>query len=194
MLTFDESSHTYRWSGVPVPSVTQCLSKLHDFGMVPKDVLQAACERGTIVHKLCEFHDQQDLDAGSVGDYWPYLDAWIDFCNDYGAEWSGIEERHYSQRFGFAGTMDRRGRLRRIPANWVIDVKTSAQAHRVWGMQLSAYRQLLFENVGSEWAMARRGSVQLSKDGKYRFVEWSDPDDWRAFCALITLNTWTSKQ
>lgn len=191
MLTFDEPSHTYRWNGEPRPSVTQCLSRLHDFSMVPKDVLQAACERGTYVHKLCEYHDLHDLDASSIGDYYPYLDAWIDFCADRKTEWEGIEWQGYSERFGFAGTMDRYGRVGGIP--YVIDIKTSAQPHPVWGLQTAAYRQLLSEKVATSWALARRATVQLSASGKYRFIPWDSPDDWPTFQALITLNNWSMK-
>lgn len=189
MLTFDDASHTYRYNGEVRPSVTQCLSKLHDFGMVPPDVLEAAQERGTFVHKLCEYHDLQDLDSGSIGDYWPYLDAWIAFCADHGAVWEGIEYQAYSERFGFAGTMDRYGRLKSVP--FVVDIKTSAQPHKVWGMQTAAYRQLLAERKHPTWALARRGTVQLAKTGKYKFLPWDDPQDWPAFQALITLTNWS---
>ncbi len=191
MLTFDAAAHAYRWNGEVRPSVTQCLSKLHSFGMVPRDVLEAACLRGTIVHTLCEYHDQRDLDPASIGDYWPYLDAWIAFTADHKAVWAGIEFQAYSERFGFAGTMDRYGTLKGVP--YIIDIKTSAQPHRVWGMQVAAYRQLLAEHVAPSWALARRATVQLGKDGKYKFLAWDSPDDWPAFVALITLMNWTTE-
>ena len=109
MLTFDEESHTYRHGDKVVPSVTQCLSKLHDFGMIRKDILEAACQRGSFVHTLCEYHDQNDLDSESIGIYGGYLDAWIQFCADHKAVWTSIEQRGYSERYGFAGTWDRSG-------------------------------------------------------------------------------------
>ena len=190
MLTFDDATHTYRHGEKVVPSVTQCLSKLHDFGMVPKDVLEAACLRGSYVHTLTEYHDQGDLDHSSIGEYLGYLDAWMQFCADRKAVWSGIEIRGYSERYGFAGTLDRCGTLN--GGAWVIDIKTSATTHRVWNMQLAAYRQLLVE-TDPKWALARLGTVQLKPDGTYKLVEWSDPDAWPAFVALITLTNWTSK-
>lgn len=192
-LTFDEPSHTYHYEGRVVPSVTQVLGKLHDFSMVPKDVLAAACERGTIVHKLCEYHDQGDLDPESIGDYWPYLDAWIAFRQDYGAEWEAIEERHYSDRYGYAGTLDRRGTLRKLGGRWIVDAKTGASLHRVCGMQLAAYRQQVAEKHPA-WLLARRATVQLRPDGTYLFREWTDPDDWSAFLSLIHLTNWSTKQ
>jgi hypothetical protein len=192
-LTFDEPTHTYRYGGVVRPSVTQVLEKLHDFSMVPKDVLEAACERGTYVHLLTQYHDEGDLATESIGDYWPYLDAWIKFCAAHKAKWDDIEWRHYSKRYGYAGTMDRRGTLDGV--RYIVDVKTSASPHRVWGMQTAAYRQLAAEE-DPKWLLARRATVQLRPEngGTYKFLAWDDPDDWGAFLSLINLTNWANKQ
>ena len=188
MLTFDEESHTYRHGDKVVPSVTQCLSKLHDFGMIRKDILEAACQRGSFVHTLCEYHDQNDLDSESIGIYGGYLDAWIQFCADHKAVWTSIEQRGYSERYGFAGTWDRSGTLKGSP--FVVDIKTSAASHPVWGLQTSAYRQLLAESDPA-WLLARRATVQLKPDGTYKFIEWSNPQDWTTFLSLINLINWS---
>lgn len=188
ILTFDEATHTYRHNGEVRPSVTQVLSKLHDFAMVSKEVLEAAQERGTAVHKLCQFHDENDLQPESIGDYWPYLDAWIKFCADRKAKWDGIEWQGYSTRYGYAGTMDRRGFLG--GTRYIVDIKTSAQSHPVWGMQTAAYRQLCAEQDPA-WLMARRGTVQLRPNGTYTFLPWDRPDDWPAFLSLINLTNWS---
>lgn len=193
MLTFDAVTHTYRDGERVVPSVTQCLQKLHSFGMVPPDVLEAACQRGTAVHEICEYHDQNDLDEASVGEeYQGYLYAWIKFCSDYAVQWDAIEERGYSTRFGYAGTLDRRGTLRNQPAKWIVDIKTGTQLHRVCGMQLAAYRQIVAETQDPAYLLARRGTVQLASDGKYKFIEWKDPADWTAYQALLTLTNWSN--
>jgi hypothetical protein len=191
MLTFEENTHTYRHGDKVVPSVTQLLGRLHSFGMVPADVLAAACARGTFVHTLCQFHDEGDLDGSSVGEYQGYLDAWVNFCDAYKAEWFGVELQGYSERYGYAGTMDRYGVLNGSP--FVIDIKTSLSSHPVWNMQLTAYRQLLAETVDAKWALARLGTVQLRPDGTYKLIEWSDPDAWPAFLALISLINWSTK-
>lgn len=188
MLTFDEDSHTYRHGDKVVPSVTQCLSKLHSFGMVPKDVLEAACQRGSYVHTLCEYHDEGDLDAGSIGIYAGYLDAWIAFCADHKAAWTGIEVRGYSERYGYAGTWDRAGTLKGI--QHVVDIKTSVAAHPVWGLQTAAYRQLMAE-ADPAWLLARRSTVQLRPDGSYKLIQWDSPEDWTAFLSLIQLINWS---
>lgn len=192
VLTFDEASHTYRFGGEVRPSVTQVLSSLSDFGLVPKDVLEAAQERGTSVHLLTQFHDENDLDPASIGPYGGYLEAWVKFCADHKARWDHIELRGYSKRYGFAGTMDRAGFLGFVP--WIVDVKTSLQPHRVWGMQTAAYRQLAYEETGdARWLTARRGTVQLRPDGTYKLLAWDEADDWIAFLSLINLINWTNK-
>lgn len=193
LLHFDDATHTYRVGGIVKPSVTQVLSKMHDFAGVPLEVLEAAQERGTAVHLLTQYHDEGDLDEASVAPvYAGYLHGWRRFSADHCAAWLDIEAKGYSRRFGFAGTVDRRGSLKHAPRA-IVDIKTSLQPHRVWGMQTAAYRQIASEQ-DPDWAMARRFTVQLRADGTYSLLPWDDPDDWPAFLALITLTNWTNKQ
>lgn len=195
-LTFDEASHTYRHGGRVVPSVTQLLDKLHDFSGIPVEILDAAKERGTYVHQMCELFDRDELDIPLVPEkYLGYLSGWQAFTHEYGPVWTGIEHRGYSQLFGFAGTMDRVGALIwKTPerVKWVIDIKTSADPHPVWGMQTAAYRQILAEE-DALYALARRATVQLSADGRFKFLPWDEPTDWPAFQSLITLSNWSHK-
>lgn len=193
MLTFDEFTHTYRWRGAVVPSVTQLLGWATNFGFLSEEDLQAAQDRGTYVHKLTEFDDLGELDeeAERDGAHWKRLLAWRKFCADYGANWESIEEMGYSERYGFAGTLDRSGKLERKFGDrpWIIDVKSSASTSRVWGLQTAAYRQIKAER-DAKWALAGRAAVRLLADGTYRFDEFKDPRDWPAFAAIMTLNNW----
>ena len=197
MLTFDEPTHTYRWDGRRVPSVTQLLEHLHSFAGVPLAILLEAQQRGTYVHQMCELYDRGELDeqqnahvAGGL--YVGYLDAWKRFIDDFAPNWEAIEERGYSRAHGFAGTKDRRGGFERrhTGSRWVCDIKTGRQAHRVWGLQTAAYRQIDIERDASH-ARDRRATVQLGVDGRYRFIEWNDPADWPTFHALLTLDKWS---
>lgn len=195
-LTFDPVEHAYTWEGKRVPSVTQLLDCLHSFAGVPVDVLEAAQHRGSYVHAMCELYDGGELDEEanarvSDGAFVGYLEAWKRFLHDYEPNWSGIERRGYSRLYGFAGTMDRDGVLARVrPGAHVIDIKTAEQSHRVWGLQTAAYRQILME-LDPSHAFDQRATVQLAKDGNYRFTPWTDPADWPTFQALITLDNWS---
>lgn len=205
MLTFEPVSHTYRFSDRKVPSVTQLLSCMSNFGFLTAEELEAAQDRGTYCHQLCHYDDIGDLDeaAECTGEHWPRLLAWRRFCRDYGANWEGIEELGYSRHFGYAGTLDRRGVLtlhEKAPtARWIIDIKTSATLYRKpWGAQTAAYRHMIAE-VDPMWALARRASVRLLVDvdpvtgerkGRYIFDELDNPKDWVAFSSLIHLLDW----
>lgn len=193
MLTFDEPTHIYRWHGAVVPSVTQCLDRLHSFAGVPYEVLESARERGTYVHEMCEAYDLGDLDEERVPDgFTGYLEAWKRFIATYQPNWAGIEQRRYSERYGFAGTEDRHGTFERaLPGRWGIDIKTGV-LHPVMGLQLAAYRQLRAEEdyVAS---LDRRATVHLKHDGTFTFMPWEDPADWPTFAALLQLIAWSKR-
>lgn len=189
-LTFEEEAHAYHFEGRRVPGVTSLLDGLHSFAGVPREILEAAKCRGTFVHRMCELDDLGDLvEDEDIEPYLGYLRAWRSFRADYEPNWAGIEERGYSRRFRYAGTMDRRGTFGRTkPGLRVIaDIKTSEDDYWIWGVQVAAYRQLLVEHDMS-WALARRYTIQLRKTGKYELLPWDDPADWETFAALLHLH------
>lgn len=192
-LTFDRATHTYKFDGRVVPSVTQLLGRLHSFAHVPEAVLEQARVRGTFVHSMCDAHDAGDLDEGRLLDeHRGYLVAWKAFRATYEPTWAAIEERGYSTLYAFAGTLDRRGVLGRIYPGQkaIVDIKTGP-AHPVFGLQLAAYRHLASLRE-PDCALARRLTVQLQPDGRFKVVEWSSPDDWSTFLALIKLTRWST--
>jgi hypothetical protein len=193
-LAFEAASHTYRFGGRVVPSVTQLLQHLHSFDFVDSAVLEAAQDRGSFVHEMCEAYDLGDLDEARLPDeYRGYLEGWKRFLATYEPDWTGIEERGFSRIHGFAGTLDRRGTFGRVlPGKAIADIKTAKQSHPVWGMQLAAYRQIVVERDLS-WSLARRFTVQLQPTGVFNVIEWNNPIDWPAFQSLLTLLAW-SKQ
>lgn len=182
-LTFDADSHTYRVGGQVVPSVTQLLEKLHSFAGVPRDVLAAAAERGTAVHIACEYHDTGGVDEESIDPaIRGYVAAYLRFLGDVRPKWMAVEQRVFHRPLRYAGTLDRAGQIDGRP--WIVDLKTGATSHPVWGMQTAAYAQ------AAGMPTANRGTVQLAADGTYRFREWKDPTDWPAFASLVTLHNW----
>lgn len=181
-LTFDPIKHEYKASGHRVPSVTQLLGKLHSFAGIPEEILKAACERGTAVHQACEYWDQCDLDEGTLDPRTvPYLDAWKRFTDDMRPKWIEIEKVGYHP-LGFAGAWDRGGLI--DCEDWTIDIKTALQPHPVWSIQLAAYNAL------RQKMSAKRATVQLRKDGTYKFIVWDDSNAWPTFCSLLTLHNW----
>lgn len=195
MLTLDEVTHEYRWHGSIVPSVTQVIGMLKPFAGVPEELLAAACERGTYVHEMCEAYDLGDLDEGAIlRTYSGYLDAWKAFLCAHKPNWLAIEEPVYSQRHRLAGTPDRVGSIEHggVRVTGVFDIKTGVAPSRYWGLQTAAYRQLLMEH-DTAMATSARFTIQLSRDGSFRLLPWTDADDWRVMLSLLTIHHWTNK-
>lgn len=189
MLTFDEPTHTYRWKGVVVPSVTQILSDLMDWSNVPADTLEKAQLRGSNVHLMCQWYDEDRLD---LEEFTPeeqgYLPGWQAFLADYGANWLRIETMDYHQRLSYAGTPDRNGTLAKLPGEWTVDIKTG-EIHPLQGLQTAAYDKL----VAPGGPPGRRATVHLRANGTYLFREWPDPNDWPTFASLLNVRSWTRK-
>ena len=190
MLTFDAPTHTYRFDGAVVPSVTQVLAGLHDFSRIDPAILDAARDRGTMVHLMCEHFDEDRLDRSEfTEDELSYLPGWERFMADFCCNWSSLEERVYHPLHRYAGTLDRWGHLEASDdpaAEWCIDVK-SGELHPVWGLQTAAYAHAKGK------PKARRATVQLRPDGTYHFREWKALDDFPTFVALLTVIRWTQR-
>lgn len=200
MLTFDDPTHTYRWRGQVVPGVTSILSPLTDWSKVPRDILLAAQQRGTYVHRMTELYDLVQLDEGAIlaspehAVYHGYLRAYKAFLDEYDPVWHEIEQMGYSERHGYAGTWDRAGEFfRKWPGRWTVDIKTALADSDSWGVQLAAYRQIRAER-DMRAALDRRGSLQLHADGTFDFQPYDQPDDWECFRALLTVMQWRSKR
>lgn len=184
-LLFDSATHTYTYNGNVVPSVTQVLQGFGAFAGVRKEVLDAACERGTAVHRACELYDLNTLDYDTVDNIVrPYLAAWRQFVRRKTPEWTHIEMPLYNKMYGYAGTPDRYGTIGGEP--WVIDIKTSSAPSKLWGLQTVGYRALVDETC-------KRATVQLAKDGTYKFIVWKEVTDWPVFLSSLTLTKWRNE-
>jgi hypothetical protein len=183
-LTFDADTHRYAVGGKPIPSVTTVLraAGLIDFSGVPLPVLDPARERGTRVHLATELDDRGELDIGSViPEELGYLDAYRRFKREAGFIATSIEQRVYSHRYWYAGTLDRIGLMRK--KRCLLDIKTGAPQRAV-GPQTAAYKAALPMNVMPRFA------VYLQPDGSYQLASLNDSDDLAVFLAALRLVTW----
>lgn len=188
-LLFDPVEHAYTVAGKRLPSVTQILSPLVDYSMVPRDVLERAQKLGTAVHRMTELYDLDDLDMDCLADELvPYLTAWIKFRAESGFVPETIEKRLYHPALRFAGTPDRSGLINGRRA--VIDIKKMLTLGPVIGLQLAAYGELFAKN-GTQ--IEDRYGLGLRADGTYRLVPFTDKGDWPVFLSLLTLNNWKVK-
>lgn len=187
-LTFDADKHEYRFAGKVIPSVTQILAPLSNFGAVHPDVLAAAQQFGTAVHLACELDDLGQLDLAALDPALvPYLEGWRAFCADYAVKWDAIESRIFHAPMGYAGTLDRAGLVKGKQA--IVDIKSGATLMPSVGPQLAAYAQA-YSPIGR--AMDRY-AVRLFPNG-YEVKQYFSPTDWPVFASLITLRSFCASQ
>lgn len=187
-LTFDEPTHTYRWHGVAVPSVTQIIKPIApSYSFVNPEQLESARQQGVAIHKMVELDCADDLDEDTLPDWLrPYRAAWRKFVDDTGFVVEQSEHRGYNPALRYAGTLDLRGRNRK-GAPWLIDLKRSFLAGRAIGVQLAAYAA--FDRTCSP----HRFGLQLRADASYRLREFNDPSDWATFVACLTLHRYNER-
>lgn len=189
LLQFDPESHTYTLGGQVVPSVTQVIAPIRpDFSMVPPAILEAKRALGVAVHAACEYDDDGDLDEDSLSDHLrPYLAAWRKFRADTGAAIVMNERQIGHPTLYFAGTLDRLATI--DGETWLLDLKTAADSHPSFGVQLAGYECLLIAD-GYHGAQVKRASVHLREDGSYRLHQYKNPNDAIVFRALLSVQQW----
>jgi hypothetical protein len=183
-LTFRSDTHTYYADGDIVPSVTQVLSPLVDYSMVPDFMLNYAADRGTQAHYACELFDGNDLEEETLDERLvPYLSAWKAFRRDSGFQIEANEQRLWNPRHRYAGTVDRVGILngRRV----VLELKTTSQLMPATAVQCSAYMWAFNESRPKPEQARGCVAVHLRPDGSYRLMVYSNPrEHFAAFLAL----------
>lgn len=186
MLAFDETTHTYTWNGSVVPSVTQILKPLTDYGMIPADKMETARQKGLAVHKMVELHAKGDLDVETLPDWMrPVLVQWEKFVADTGFQIIFSEHRVYHPVFGYAGTLDIYGDAR--GGDMLVDVKRSFFAGPVIGLQLAGYKDALIkqEKVGGQ---AKRYALKLNENGPYRLEPFTSKTDLGDFITAVAFH------
>ena len=191
-LEFDPDIHEYRYDGRVIPNVTSILAPNTDLSMVPAHRLAHAQSRGTAVHRACELHLLNDLDESSLDDevrayFWQFLR----FLQDSMFHVEHAEQRVYSDRYGYAGTLDLFGRIRRKRV--LIDIKTPVKMHPITGPQTAAYEYALREqkNISGKAYIYRYG-LKLQADS-YELVAFEDPGDFGVFLANKVIYEWRKK-
>jgi hypothetical protein len=187
-LTLDPTTHIYRNErGDIVPSVTQILqcAGLVDFSGIAPAVLEAAAERGTIVHTITEYLDKGTLDEESIDpSLMGYVDGYRAFLKQFGIrKFMSIEKMIYHKALSYAGKLDRV--VISFDGPLLYDIKTGCKeaAHEV---QLAGYHFAL-EN---QKEIEKTGTLYLSEDGKFEFVPADTKRAWPVFLAALTVTKW----
>jgi hypothetical protein len=119
----------------------------------------------------------------------PYLAAWRKFRRETGFTPIAIEQRVVHTALQFAGTLDRRGTLRRRFVQ--IDIKSGLVPKSV-GAQTAAYDEARRFQT-REHARDLRYCAQLLPTGDYRLHALTDPADWPLFLSCLNVHQWRTR-
>ena len=139
--------------------------------------------RGSMVHKACQFHDEGTLDRDSLDEHQRgCLAAYEKFLSDTGMIFSEIEQTRIHEVLRYVGTPDRVGWCQAW-GKTIVDIKGGVPMkwHRY---QLGAYAMLV-DPISPE--NCSRVSVYLSPKGKYKMSRFEDNNDTAVFAAALTV-------
>lgn len=187
-VKFNGENHTYTLNGELLPSVTQILSPLSErvYGAIPKETLNTAADRGTLVHNAIEIYlalGMQGVRKELEGFFEAFLRWWGPISEK--AEVLGSEVRMYHKLFHYAGTCDL---LVGVDDKvWLVDFKTTATIKDLLcSLQLEGYAQALSSH-GIK--VDRRLILQLKKDGTFKEHEYlPSREDCEMFNAFRIVN------
>lgn len=170
------------------PSVTTVLKPYMDFSMVPPEVLEAACARGTEVHDLCAAHALNLWVSEIPGRAAGFHQSFVRWFDSYVAEVHLVEERIVHEALGYHGQLDLLITIKgdHGPSLW--DLKTGAGLLPWWSLQVAAYDALArlqgFNPI-------RRGSIRLDRQGKRpKLTEYTGFMERDFSIFMSALNVW----
>lgn len=182
-LEFDAQTHTYRYYGRVVPSVTQILQPWSGLDFVDRDQLEAARVFGTHVHQACHLANIGELDQGSLEEsVAAYLEGWFRFQAESGFVVLESEARVFHAKLHYAGTLDVIGMFPDDKEPWLVDLKTGSTVPSTVGPQTAAY-------AAARGKRTRRACCLL-KPNSYAWVPLKDIVDYDRFNMALGLYRW----
>jgi len=140
----------------------------------------AAAERGTAVHKTCQYFDEKDLDESKVPvNVCPYLEQYKLALAAHKIVVLENEMMRFHPLYLYAGQLDKIALVDGVKG--IIDIKTGKEYfdHK-W--QLAAYKDMIKHEHTED---LKRWNLYLSPDS-FRLVERTGAKDFQEFLALYT--------
>lgn len=184
ILQFFDKGHVYLLDGERLPCVSDLCRFLHRevYQDAPVWQMEAAAERGSIVHAATESLDKQGT-VSVAEEYRPYVQAYATFRREHDVKWELIEYATYHPAHRFAGTIDRYGVVDGLLT--LLDIKTTYRVYKpLCSASLNLYR-LMLEAQGK--GVEKLLILHLKKDGTYKLIPFELDDT--VPLALITLHT-----
>lgn len=187
-ILFDPEPHAYSVGGQIYTSVTQVIRAAglgEDFSMVSTNVMEAAQQRGRLVHLACQYIDEGKLDLSSVHEsILGYVEAYMLFRKECKIQVIATEERLAAilpalplSRY-LAGCPDLVCFIHGVRA--VVDRKTSSAMGKSMGLQTAGY-EILWNYIHPKQLIYERFGLKLNQNGKYKLIPHLDPEDKIAF-------------
>lgn len=154
----------------------------------PYSESRIAMDRGTTVHDLVEAYDNNNA-VKTTEKYQGYLEAYKKFISDYQVKVLRNEESIFSEKYHYAGTLDKIVKVKNSDRLVILDVKTSKSIYDEYFLQLSAYKNACIENrLVKEADIA---VIRLTDKGNYGFA-YGDYD-LETFLAIKKIWEWKNK-
>jgi hypothetical protein len=177
-LTFHVESHTYRYGGRVVPSVTQVLRPIDNFDRVDPELLERARRFGSHAHQATDLFDRGELDEDSLDPgLSPHLAGYKLFLFETGFVVTHSEQQIYNPRQKYAGTLDKRGTWK--GTTWLLDLKSGAIPRGV-GLQTAGYQMACPDHDRPR----KRLCLQLLPNN-YKLIACDEPSDWSYFVSFL---------
>lgn len=160
MIEFDKATHRYFDGGKELISVTALMRKhglAPDYSMVPKAVLEAKAERGTLIHKEIE----EWIKEGKVG-FTQELGSFIDWSESAGI--SAFESETILHNDIVAGTCDLMYESDGVGC--IADIKTTSTLHKE-----SVSWQLSIYNLLGGWKAEKGQAFHFDADGNLKVID-----------------------
>lgn len=188
---FDEAIHQYKLDGKIVPSVTKVLDTIDPDLRFNQRFIEKTLI-GTRVHGICDrINRGEHVDVESLQE--PdkfYVQAWVSYLEESRFQVESSEKRVFSRKFGYAGTMDVKGRTHSGLLAY-LDIKTTSLMPITVGLQLAGYCAADMEMDGIVGCKPHRICVQLLPDGTYAVKQMkSDTYDYDLYIFLCKLKSY----
>lgn len=194
-LHFDEAKHEYSVNGVVLPSVTQIIHAAFPdpYRFARLEDVEFKRDIGDAVHKATHYFDEGDLDLSTLDlRIQPYLKAYRRFVVERNYEPIFCERRMYSQRYGYAGTVDKVGTMVHDKGHRVVvDIKCTATVSPLVPLQTAAYSMLLSD---TSVVPMQRYCLHLQDNGKYKLHPHFDTyGDQAGFLGCLNRFKWAER-
>lgn len=167
-------------------SVTEIISPLADYSMVPDDILEQAQIRGTIVHQACANYAKK-IWTPIPEECRGYFKSFKNWFDNYVEKVMAVEVELVDKDYQFCGHPDLIAKIKGDLSLSLIDLKTPVTHQKIWRLQLAAYYYLA---IKGDYQIKRIFSLRLDANGgnpKIQEYTESYNQDFAVFLSMLNV-------